>query len=285
MTRYLAGLNFTGNLQLLRCRQLPPIATLEQMSGPFTAELPFKSSSTSNCHADDLSPSAIQFDYCVVALCLGALWLNDGPYASIWRYVTDLARPTRKCVPHIREALSAVRIKARAHLPGILSLSVPTTHPKLLPHNDRYPSPHHPPARLRRLRCPRRERQTRCPHLPPCQRTQLPAQDPRVKGTDSLDHQPDQRRLQLQLVRRRHHQVFGAFPFTWAGITGNHLTFRDLQGTWKSVTGTFTVPTPSGSGSASAWVGIDGDTCGTAILQTGIDFTVSGGSVSYDCVF
>jgi len=58
--------------------------------------------------------------------------------------------------------------------------------------------------------------------------------------------------------------------------------------TYKTVTGTFTVPTPkapsggSGTYSASAWVGIDGDTCGSAILQTGLDFTVSGGSVSYD---
>ncbi|RDX46350.1 aspergillopepsin [Lentinus brumalis] len=58
--------------------------------------------------------------------------------------------------------------------------------------------------------------------------------------------------------------------------------------TYKSVTGTFTVPTPkepsggSGTHSASAWVGIDGDTCGNAILQTGVDFTVSGSSVSYD---
>ena len=49
------------------------------------------------------------------------------------------------------------------------------------------------------------------------------------------------------------------------------------------MTGTFTAPTPSGAdGSASVWVGIDGDTCGTAILQTGIDVTVSGGEVSYD---
>ncbi|TFY69761.1 hypothetical protein EVJ58_g250 [Rhodofomes roseus] len=38
----------------------------------------------------------------------------------------------------------------------------------------------------------------------------------------------------------------------------------------------------SGSYSASAWVGIDGDTCGNAILQTGVDFTIDGGSVSYD---
>lgn len=45
---------------------------------------------------------------------------------------------------------------------------------------------------------------------------------------------------------------------------------------YTSVTGTFTVPTPSSTGSGSAWVGIDGDTCSTAILQTGIDWTKSG---------
>lgn len=59
---------------------------------------------------------------------------------------------------------------------------------------------------------------------------------------------------------------------------------------YKSVTGTIVVPTPktpSGGSSrteyaASAWVGIDGDTCETAILQTGVDFYVQGSSVSYD---
>ncbi|KAI1355347.1 peptidase A4 family-domain-containing protein [Xylaria sp. FL0043] len=55
---------------------------------------------------------------------------------------------------------------------------------------------------------------------------------------------------------------------------------------YTSVVGTIIVPTPKAngkSGSASAWVGIDGDTCGTAILQTGLDFSItSGGSVSYD---
>ncbi|KAI2601949.1 peptidase A4 family-domain-containing protein [Hypoxylon sp. NC1633] len=59
---------------------------------------------------------------------------------------------------------------------------------------------------------------------------------------------------------------------------------------YKSVTGTIVVPTPKtpsgGSSSrqysASAWVGIDGDTCDTAILQTGVDFTVQGSSVSFD---
>ncbi|KAJ3828084.1 peptidase A4 family-domain-containing protein [Lentinula raphanica] len=52
---------------------------------------------------------------------------------------------------------------------------------------------------------------------------------------------------------------------------------------FTSVTGTFVVPTPSGSdGSASAWVGIDGDTASQSILQAGVDFTIKGGKVSYD---
>jgi hypothetical protein len=58
---------------------------------------------------------------------------------------------------------------------------------------------------------------------------------------------------------------------------------------YTAVTADFIVPIPQvpnyGDGNkqycASAWVGIDGDTCGTAILQTGIDFCVQGGSTSY----
>ncbi|KAI0040157.1 hypothetical protein FA95DRAFT_1503242 [Auriscalpium vulgare] len=73
------------------------------------------------------------------------------------------------------------------------------------------------------------------------------------------------------------------YSSNWAGAV-----WESASGTYKSVTGTFVVPTPkapsggSGTYSASAWVGIDGDTCDTAILQTGIDFTISGSSVSYD---
>ncbi|KOC18683.1 aspergillopepsin-2 heavy chain [Aspergillus flavus AF70] len=55
--------------------------------------------------------------------------------------------------------------------------------------------------------------------------------------------------------------------------------------TYTAVTGTFTVPEPtggSGSSSASAWVGIDGDTYSEAILQTGVDFTVTNGQASFD---
>lgn len=73
------------------------------------------------------------------------------------------------------------------------------------------------------------------------------------------------------------------YSSNWAGAV--------LIGTgYTSVTATFTVPTPKepsgGSSStqycASAWVGLDGDTCDNAILQTGVDFCVQGSSVSYD---
>ena len=70
----------------------------------------------------------------------------------------------------------------------------------------------------------------------------------------------------------------------WAGVV---IENPPSGTTFTAVSATFTVPKPtstggSGAQSASAWVGIDGDTCATAILQTGIDFTVQGSSVSYD---
>ena len=73
------------------------------------------------------------------------------------------------------------------------------------------------------------------------------------------------------------------YSSNWAGavLIGNGYT---------SVTGTIIVPTPkvpSGGSSgtqyaASAWVGIDGDTCETAILQTGVDFFAQGSTVSFN---
>lgn len=55
-------------------------------------------------------------------------------------------------------------------------------------------------------------------------------------------------------------------------------------GTFTSVTGTFAVPVPSGdSGSAaSAWVGIDGDSCSGGLLQTGVDFVLTDNGPTYD---
>lgn len=75
----------------------------------------------------------------------------------------------------------------------------------------------------------------------------------------------------------------GSFLHGTPGITSH-------QGTYKSVTGTFTVPTPKLSSeggqqaqAASVWVGIDGNTCQTALLQTGVDLNVdANGEVSYD---
>jgi len=73
----------------------------------------------------------------------------------------------------------------------------------------------------------------------------------------------------------------------WAGAV---LTSPPSGETFNGVSASFTVPTPAvpsgkskrGTYSASAWVGIDGDTCQNAILQTGIDFTISDGQISYD---
>ncbi|KAG7284453.1 hypothetical protein NEMBOFW57_010826 [Staphylotrichum longicolle] len=72
------------------------------------------------------------------------------------------------------------------------------------------------------------------------------------------------------------------YSINWAGAV--------LLGSYKSVTGTITVPTakpPSGGSSstqyaASAWVGIDGYTCSSPIIQTGVDVFVKNGAVSYD---
>lgn len=68
----------------------------------------------------------------------------------------------------------------------------------------------------------------------------------------------------------------------WAGavLIGNSYTV---------VSGEFTVPTPSAPPGASpyqqycasAWVGIDGDTCQSAILQTGVNFCIQGGQPSF----
>ncbi|QKX58219.1 uncharacterized protein TRUGW13939_05340 [Talaromyces rugulosus] len=59
---------------------------------------------------------------------------------------------------------------------------------------------------------------------------------------------------------------------------------------FTAVSGKIIVPTPKvpadGDDStqycATAWVGIDGDTCQTAILQTGVDFCIQGSDTSFD---
>ncbi|KAH8690098.1 putative aspergillopepsin-2 precursor [Talaromyces proteolyticus] len=76
------------------------------------------------------------------------------------------------------------------------------------------------------------------------------------------------------------------YSSNWAGAV---LTAPPSGTTFTSVTAQFTVPTPklpsgaTADSSASAWVGIDGDTYSAAILQTGVDFNVdTSGTVSYD---
>ncbi|GKT43510.1 aspergillopepsin-2 [Colletotrichum spaethianum] len=61
------------------------------------------------------------------------------------------------------------------------------------------------------------------------------------------------------------------YSSNWAGAV-------KIGSGYNHVTGTITVPEVSGveGAAASAWVGIDGDTCQTAILQTGISFYSDG---------
>ncbi|KNG51011.1 acid protease [Stemphylium lycopersici] len=74
------------------------------------------------------------------------------------------------------------------------------------------------------------------------------------------------------------------YSSNWSGA----VIEEPSSGYFTSATGRFTVPTPkhvgsAGTESSSAWVGIDGDTCASGLLQAGIDFTVSSsGAVSYD---
>lgn len=74
----------------------------------------------------------------------------------------------------------------------------------------------------------------------------------------------------------------------WAGAVWEN---SPKEGPFNAVGGTFTVPQPKISGkpsgdgttAGSAWVGIDGDTYGAAILQAGVDFYVNqDGTTSFD---
>ncbi|KAI9664880.1 MAG: hypothetical protein M1821_006328 [Bathelium mastoideum] len=105
--------------------------------------------------------------------------------------------------------------------------------------------------------------------------------------------------------QRRATRTRGSRPFIPANVTGTQNAPSAQQSTdystnwagaalvgsgYTGVTGTFTVPSvklPSGGNSgtaysASAWVGLDGYTCESAILQTGVDFTLQDGQTSYD---
>lgn len=101
----------------------------------------------------------------------------------------------------------------------------------------------------------------------------------------------------LREVRRGLMQTEGAELA--GGSSNNNTSHVSYSTNWSGavkigtgldeVTGTIVVPTPSvpsgGSSlkqyAASAWVGIDGDTCSTAILQSGVDFYAGRGGVSF----
>ncbi|KIL61664.1 hypothetical protein M378DRAFT_847658 [Amanita muscaria Koide BX008] len=69
------------------------------------------------------------------------------------------------------------------------------------------------------------------------------------------------------------------YSTNWAGAIWESYP----TGTFNKVVGTFTVPTLNGpDGSAMAWIGIDGSTCRSAILRTGIAFNLQNGVASYD---
>ncbi|THV01219.1 hypothetical protein K435DRAFT_853933 [Dendrothele bispora CBS 962.96] len=72
------------------------------------------------------------------------------------------------------------------------------------------------------------------------------------------------------------------FSTNWSGAV---IESPPAGQTFTTVVGTFVIPTPSGNGAASAWVGIDGDTASNSILQSGVDFNVNNGRVSYDSWF
>lgn len=85
---------------------------------------------------------------------------------------------------------------------------------------------------------------------------------------------------------QRNETTNAEYSTNWAGAI-------QISTGFTGVTGTIVVPTPSEGASggvkaalegycASAWVGIDGDTCDTAILQTGVDFCYESGDVSFD---
>jgi hypothetical protein len=67
---------------------------------------------------------------------------------------------------------------------------------------------------------------------------------------------------------RKNDTAFVEYSSNWAGAV-------QIGSGFTTVTGTITVPSVyngNGNSAASAWVGIDGDTCQSAILQTGVSF-------------
>ncbi|GFF38188.1 aspergillopepsin-2 [Aspergillus udagawae] len=76
----------------------------------------------------------------------------------------------------------------------------------------------------------------------------------------------------------------GSYSTNWAGAVISNST---PSATFSYVSATITIPTATATGdmsyqAASAWVGIDGATYTTAILQTGVDFYILNGKAYAD---
>lgn len=96
--------------------------------------------------------------------------------------------------------------------------------------------------------------------------------------------------MQRLLTNPEHKELANSVQYSsnWAGAI---YESQPEEGPFYAVAGTFTVPEPKTVGEAggdgvtvgSAWVGIDGDTYGEAILQAGVDFYIQpNGSTFYD---
>ena len=79
-------------------------------------------------------------------------------------------------------------------------------------------------------------------------------------------------------VRNRKSSGYNRKDTSYPQYSGNWAGAVQIGTGFTHVEGTITVPQVSGdsSSAASAWVGIDGDTCSTAILQTGVSFNGDG---------
>ncbi|KAF2166179.1 hypothetical protein M409DRAFT_55048 [Zasmidium cellare ATCC 36951] len=72
------------------------------------------------------------------------------------------------------------------------------------------------------------------------------------------------------------------YSSNWAGAVEISTSITQVEGTANFPE--VSVPTGGNSNTeygGSAWVGIDGDTCSTSILQTGVDWVIQGGQAQY----
>ncbi|KIP06550.1 hypothetical protein PHLGIDRAFT_42062, partial [Phlebiopsis gigantea 11061_1 CR5-6] len=92
----------------------------------------------------------------------------------------------------------------------------------------------------------------------------------------------DRQAVPVDLLDTQDGKTHPGYSSNWAGVALAHPA-----GTFKAVTASFSVPAVgapaggTGAHAASAWVGIDGFSCGSAILQAGLDFIDFGDGDSY----